>query len=156
MRKRVAVRRVHLSAGVVGFLTILTFWLSTVASELFGSHSTVDAVKNGVLWQMPILMPAMILIGGTGYALARKNNSTLVRAKKHRMPIIAFNGILILVPCAFFLASRAAAGQFDTMFYAIQAIELIAGGTNLVLMGRNMRDGLMLSGWIKRAALPSA
>jgi hypothetical protein len=35
------IRRIHVAAGVIGFLTILTFWSSTVASELFGSHEAV-------------------------------------------------------------------------------------------------------------------
>uniref|UniRef100_UPI0015C6582A hypothetical protein n=1 Tax=Rhizobium sullae TaxID=50338 RepID=UPI0015C6582A len=116
----------------------------------------VVAVKNGILWGMLILIPAMIIVGGTGVRLAGKAKSVLVRAKKHRMPIIALNGILILVPCAFFLANRASTGQFDTMFYVVQAIELVAGGTNLTLMGLNLRDGLTLSRWIKYLGLRSA
>ncbi|WHP67558.1 hypothetical protein [Phaeobacter inhibens] len=62
------------------------------------------------------------------------------------MPIIGANGLLVLVPMAFFLESRAAAGQFDATFYSLQVVELLAGATNLVLMGLNMRDGIRLSG----------
>jgi hypothetical protein len=35
------------------------------------------------------------------------------------MPLIAANGILVLIPSALFLASKARAGQFDTSFYAV-------------------------------------
>ena len=57
------------------------------------------------------------------------------------MPFIADNGILILIPAALFLASKAKAAAFDTTFYAVQALELFAGATNVVLLGLNMRDG---------------
>jgi hypothetical protein len=40
----------------------------------------------------------------------------------------------------------AAAGTFNTTFYIVQALELLAGATNLVLMGLNIRDGFKLSG----------
>lgn len=38
----------------------------------------------------------------------------------------------------------AAFGTFGTPFYAVQAIERIAGAINLRLMGLNIRDGLAL------------
>jgi hypothetical protein len=37
------------------------------------------------------------------------------------------NGILVLIPAALFLASKAQAAEFDTTFYAVQAHELAAG-----------------------------
>lgn len=61
------------------------------------------------------------------------------------MPVIALNSV-ILVPSAVVLASRANAGTFDTSFYGMQAVELVAVGVNLVLMGLNIRDGLRVSG----------
>jgi hypothetical protein len=35
------------------------------------------------------------------------------------------------------------------MFYVVQAIELIAGATNFVLMGLNVRDGLRMAGRLR-------
>ena len=67
------------------------------------------------------------------------------------MPVIAFNGLLILVPSAFFLAYKAGSGDFDTSFYAVQALELVAGAVNLSLIGLNIRDGLRLSGRLRRS-----
>jgi hypothetical protein len=61
------------------------------------------------------------------------------------MTFIALNGILILVPSAFFLAARAGAGDFDLAFYFVQGVEFLAGAVNLVLMGLNMRDGFSLT-----------
>jgi hypothetical protein len=39
-----------------------------------------------------------------------------------------------------FLAFRARAAEFDTGFYAVQALELAAGAANIALLGLNMRD----------------
>ncbi|MCR9242013.1 MAG: hypothetical protein NXH87_11585 [Rhodobiaceae bacterium] len=133
--------KIHATAGVIGFLTILTFWSSTVISELFTAHETIAVVKTLVLQGMLILIPAMIIAGASGMNLGQKRRDPLTAAKKKRMPFIAANGLLILVPAAIYLQSKAMSGSFDTMFYAVQAIELIAGATNLTLMGLNIRDG---------------
>ncbi|WP_432448328.1 ferredoxin--NADP reductase [Aliiroseovarius marinus] len=138
--------RIHAIAGAIGLLMILTFWSSTVLSELFGSYETIAAVKGWILKGMFILIPAMAIVGGSGMSLGSGRTEKLVTAKQKRMPIIAANGLLILLPMAFILEAKAAAGTFDTMFYILQGIELIAGATNLTLMGLNMRDGIRLTG----------
>jgi hypothetical protein len=134
-------RRIHPIAGVIGFLTILTFWTSTAYSELFGSHNTIAAVKAMILNGMFILIPAMVVVGASGMSIGRRRKDAPARAKKKRMPIIAANGLLILLPAAFYLESKASAGAFDTTFYTVQVLELIAGATNLYLMGLSIRDG---------------
>ena len=70
--------------------------------------------------------------------------------KTKRMPLIAANGILVLFPSALFLASKARAAEFDTVFYAVQALELAAGAVNMALLGLNMRDGLKMKGRVRR------
>lgn len=62
------------------------------------------------------------------------------------MPIIAFNGVVVLIDAALFLSARAAAGTFDTAFYVVQMIEPVVGGINIVLLGLNLRDGLRMTG----------
>ncbi len=138
--------RIHAIAGAVGLLMIFTFWTSTVISELFGSYETIATVKGWILNGMFILIPAMAIVGGSGMSLGAGRSERLVSAKKKRMPIIAANGILILLPMAFILEAKASAGSFDTLFYILQGVELIAGATNLTLMGLNMRDGVSLTG----------
>ena len=138
--------RIHAIAGAIGFLTILVFWSSTVISEAFGTHETIAMVKGAILKGMFILIPAMAIVGGSGFSLAGGRTDALVSAKKKRMPIIGANGLLVLVPMAFFLEAKASAGQFDTEFYMLQGVELLAGALNLCLMGLNMRDGIRLSG----------
>ncbi|WP_053005805.1 FAD-dependent oxidoreductase [Kiloniella spongiae] len=144
--------RIHAIAGVVGLLTILAFWSSTVVSELFGSYATIAAVKGMILKGMFILIPAMIIVGASGTSLSAGRTDALVLSKKKRMPFIAANGLLILVPMAFVLEARAAAGEFDTTFYLFQGLELLAGAVNLSLMGLNMRDGIRVSGRGKSAS----
>lgn len=137
--------RIHTAAGVLAFLTIAGFWLSTVATELSGSAPAVAAVKSAILWGMLILIPALAATGASGFRLGGGMRLPKVAAKKRRMPFIAANGLLVLVPSAFFLAGKASAGAFDTGFYVVQAVELCAGLANLVLIGLNIRDGIAIS-----------
>lgn len=149
-------KRAHLVAGTLALLCVLTFFLSTVLVELFGSHAAVAQLKALIvspgLW---IMVPAMAATGGSGMFLGRSRQGRLVEAKKKRMPLIAANGLLVLLPCAIVLDRWATAGAFDSTFYAVQAIELIAGATNVALLGRNMVDGLRMAGRLCSAP-PSA
>ncbi len=149
-------KRLHLFAGLLASLCIATFFLSTVVVELFGSHAAVAQLKSLIvtpgLW---ILIPAMAAAGGSGTFLSKSRRGQLVDAKKKRMRFIAANGLLVLVPCALILNRWASAGMFDATFYVVQAIELIAGATNLTLLGLNARDGLRLAGRL-RVAAPTA
>lgn len=137
--------KLHAAAGAVALVCIVTFWTSTIVSELFLSESTVVAVKNGILTAMWLLIPAMAATGASGFALGQGRTGRLVEMKKRRMRVVAANGLLVLLPCAFALAWMANAGRFDAWFYLIQGAELIAGALNITLLGLNMRDGLRLS-----------
>ena len=61
------------------------------------------------------------------------------------LALIALNGVLVLVPCAVTLAVLAGRGDFGATFQAVQALELMAGLVNLVLIGLNIRDGRALT-----------
>ena len=142
--------KIHAIAGIIGFLTIALFWTSTLYSELFTDHTTIAAIKAAILKGMFVLVPAMVIVGASGMSLGGKRQDRLSLAKKKRMPIIAANGLLILLPAAFYLESKATSGAFDTAFYAVQVLELFAGVANLTMMGLNIRDGLTLTGRIGR------
>lgn len=140
-------KTIHLVAGLLAALTIATFFLTSVAVELFGAHEAVATVKALIV--MPglfILVPAIAATGGSGFAIAKSRKGRLVDAKKRRMPFIAANGLLVLMPCAIVLDRWASAGAFDTTFYVVQGVELLAGAVNLTLMGMNIRDGISMSG----------
>jgi len=148
-------KRVHLIVGILAPLCIATFFSSTVLVELFGSPAAVARVKSLIvtpgLW---ILIPSLAAVGGSGLFLAKSRRGRLVEHKKRRMPFIAANGLLVLVPCAIFLNRWASAGTFDAPFYFVQTVELLAGATNLTLLTLNLRDGLRLAGRL-RSAPPS-
>jgi hypothetical protein len=139
-------------AGILAPLCLVTFFVSTVLTELFGSHAAVAQLKSLIvtpgLW---IMIPAMAAAGGSGMFLGKSRKGRLVDAKKKRMPFIAANGLLVLVPCAIVLNRWAAAGAFDSTFYGVQVIELIAGAANFALMGLNVRDGLRMAGRLRAA-----
>jgi len=149
-------KRIHLTAGILSPLLIASFFTSTVLVELFGSHAAVAQLKSLIvtpgLW---ILLPCLVVTGGSGLLLGRSRKGRLAENKKKRMPFIAANGLLILVPCAIVLSRWASAGVFDTTFYSVQALELLAGATNVTLLALNVRDGLRLAGRL-RAPAPSA
>ncbi|WP_136065145.1 hypothetical protein [Modicisalibacter radicis] len=136
----------HPVAGIIAMLTITAFWISTTLAELFGSTTTIVAVKSIIPWGFLLLIPALVAAGGSGISLAKRARGGLIGAKLKRMPFIAANGLLVLIPAALFLASKAKAGEFDTAFYMVQAVELLAGLVNLALLGLNMRDGLRFTG----------
>jgi hypothetical protein len=149
-------KTLHPIAAAVALLTIGVFWLATVLSELFGSHAAITAVKSAIPWGFLVLIPALAATGGSGFARAHGRRAGLIGAKLKRMPFIAANGLLVLIPAAFFLAHKARADQFDTAFYVVQALELVAGATNITLLSLNMRDGLRLTGRLRRPATPAS
>jgi hypothetical protein len=139
---------VHATAGTIAFILIASFWISTLVSELFLSLQAIELVKHGILYAMWILIPALMITGTSGFYLAKQHSSNLLTNKKRRMPIIALNGLLLLLPAALYLHNKATSLEFDVYFYGAQCIELIAGAANIVLIGLNIRDGLRLVGRI--------
>jgi len=138
---------IHWLAAPVATLCIASFFSATIFVELLGTADSIATVKSLIVWPgLFILIPAIALTGGSGFALAKTRNGKLVEQKKKRMPIIGANGILVLIPCAIFLDRWASVGTYDTTFYIVQGIELVAGSINLTLMGMNIRDGLKMSG----------
>ena len=135
----------HAAAGTLALFTIAGFWTATAVSELFGTTAQIAAVKTGILYGMAVLIPALATAGATGARLGRAMKLPQVAAKTRRMKIIAANGLLILLPSAVFLALRARAGDFDTAFAMVQALELLAGAVNITLLSLNLRDGLRIS-----------
>ncbi len=142
---------IHLIAAFTATLCIATFFTSTLLVELFGTHETIAVVKNLIV--MPglfILIPAMAITGATGVALSKVKSGKIVKKKLKRMPFIAANGLLVLLPAAIMLDLWAASGLFDSRFYIVQGIELMAGAVNLTLMSLNIRDGFKVSGKLRK------
>ncbi len=64
-------RIIHPVAGLIALLTIATFWISAAVTELFASDAAVAAVKTAVPWGFILLIPALAITGGSGFALAK-------------------------------------------------------------------------------------
>ncbi|MEY2336132.1 hypothetical protein [Acidithiobacillus ferrianus] len=135
----------HALAGTTAMLIITSFWMSTLVSELFMDHAAVAAVKQGIVYGLFLLVPCLAATGGSGFMLGKSRKGRLLDQKKKRMRIIAANGLLVMIPSALFLNAKAASGEFDVAFYAVQLVELVVGVVQLTLMGRNFRDGLRLA-----------
>ncbi|MFD0360494.1 hypothetical protein ACFQZZ_03410 [Nocardia sp. GCM10030253] len=139
-------RRLHPVAGTVGLLTILTFWISTITTEISGSRHAITVVKQAIPWGLPVLVLALAFAGASGVRTAGGSNLPFIAAKRRRMPFIAANGLLILIPSAISLDILASQANFGAAFYCVQTLELIAGAINIALMSLNIRDGLRLTG----------
>jgi TM2 domain-containing membrane protein YozV len=137
---------IHAIAGTAAMLTIVTFWTSTLVSEVFLDHTAVAAVKHSIVYGLFLLVPFMAATGSSGFVLSKTRKGLLLDQKKKRMAVIGANGVLVMIPAALFLNGKAAAGEFDAFFYAVQVVELVIGIVQLTLMGMNFRDGLKLSG----------
>ena len=145
-------KRIHPAAGALALATIAGFWSATIWAETLGTTAQLVAVKQAILLGLWVLIPALALTGLSGTRIVRNPRLPLVRTKMRRMQAAAAQGLLVLVPCAILLARWSAAGRFGPAFAALQGLELLAGATNLTLLGLNFRDGLRLSGRLRRPA----
>ncbi|MHB9118009.1 MAG: hypothetical protein ACYC2R_07020 [Burkholderiales bacterium] len=143
---------IHGIAGTTAMLIITSFWISTLVSEIFLDYAAVAAVKHAIVYGIFLLVPFMAATGGSGFALGKSRKGYLLDQKKKRMAIIGANGLLVMIPAAIFLNGKAAAGEFDALFYVVQVVELIVGVVQLTLMGMNFRDGLKLAGRLRPRA----
>ena len=134
-------RQIHLTAALSSCLLIVAFWSSTVLSELFLSYQAVANVKQVIVYALIVQVLSMVITGVTGMKMGRRSKNKRIAAKRKRMPIIALNGLLILIPCAVFLNMRASVGAFDGVFYGVQVVELVAGMVNFSLMVCSMKEG---------------
>jgi Na+-transporting NADH:ubiquinone oxidoreductase subunit NqrD len=137
-------RRLHGFAAFVATACVATFLVSTIAVEMLGSESQVAAVKQGIVYGMAVLVPAIALAGITGARMAKGRVGRDVERKRGRMPFLAANGLLVLVPAALYLNHLAAERSFGSVFYLIQGVELLAGAVNVrwlmanVFLGRRL------------------
>lgn len=147
---------VHAAAGTLALLLVAGFWTSTLVSELFLGSEAVVTVKQAIArYGLIALVVAMAATGGSGFALGKDRKGRLIEEKKKRMPFIGANGLLVMIPAALFLSMKATAGEFDALFYGVQAVELAVGAVQLTLLSRNFRAGLRLSGRLRSGTKPS-
>lgn len=135
----------HRFCAMLSLLLVGSFWTSTVVAELWLEESFIVRVKTVIPYGFILLLPAIAITGATGMVLSRGRMVGRAKTKRNRMPFIALNGLVILIPSALFLSMKAQAGEFDRLFFGVQAVELLAGAINLYLLGRNALDGRRLA-----------
>lgn len=135
---------IHALAGSIAMVLIFSFWVSSFVSEIIFDHNTVAMVKKIIVYGLFILVPSLAMTGTSGMALNSTSKNILIVKKKKRMAFAAANGVLLMIPAALFLNYKAARGEFDTLFYAMQILELAIGIVQMVLLGLNFRDGLRM------------
>ena len=135
---------IHKTSALMAFALIASFFISSLYVDMFANQQVVMNVKNIIFYAIWLLIPLMAIAGISGAKMAPKATSGPIGSKKKRMPFVALNGLFILLPAAYMLRSLALAGEFNSLFYLIQTIELLAGFINLTLMAMNIRDAMIL------------
>ena len=147
--KRSNIVVIHAGASGLALLTILTFFTSTVITEIFGSVEQIAALKEMIFFALPLMLIAMPLLGLSGKWLAGKSQAPLVLRKFKRMKLISLNGfLLIMLAASLYFTSRDL--RLDNTFYLLQGAELLLGGVNISLMILSIWDGMLLSGKLKK------
>lgn len=142
--KRSRIICLHVIAALTAWGLILSFFTLTIISKLSGHEHFVVLVKDYTVHALWCLVPALVVTARTGMKLGASATHPLILQKKARMPLIALNGILVLVPASLYLYSKAILGDFGTGYQVVQLIELMAGAVNFTLLTLNLRDGLNL------------
>jgi hypothetical protein len=138
--------RFHALAGIAATALVATFMTATIIVEvIIREKAAILGVKTAILFALIILIPCVMIAGGTGRSLAVGRTSPLLKAKKRRATLIAVIGITVLVPCAITLRILAADARIGPAFIVVQAIELAGGTVNLTLLIRNARAGRLLT-----------
>lgn len=138
--------RPHQIAAILVVLILTTFWCAIVISDFFLGHEALAAVRLGIVYALIVLVPSMIAVKITGGILAKGRIETdeRLQKKKKRATIMAINGVLIMVPAAFFLNYKASLGEIDNIFRVVQGIELFVGSFQYYFVIANLRSGLKL------------
>jgi hypothetical protein len=147
--KRSQIVIIHAGASALALFTVVTFFTSTLITEISGNVEQIASLKENIFFALPLMLIAMPMVGLSGKKLAGKSNSPLVQRKLNRMKLIAING-LILVTLATLLYIRSRDLQLDNTFYLLQGLELLLGAVNIGLMVMSVRDGMLLSGRLKK------
>lgn len=142
--KTKTLKNIHKVAAILAFLLITSFLTSTIIADLLATPEKIAQVKNTILMFIPILILAMIATGLSAKKLYPSAVTGKFKLKQTRLKVAAINGTLILLPAAIVLAKWSALGQFDGLYWTVQILEVIAGMTNLTMIGLNIRDGIRL------------
>jgi hypothetical protein len=147
--KRSRIIAIHTGTSALAMITVVTFFTSTLIIEFSGSVEEIAALKENIFFALPLMLVTMPLVGLSGKKLAGKSRAPLVQRKLKRMKLIAINGfMLITLATLLYVLSRDL--RLDTAFYLLQGLELLLGAVNISLMVLSVRDGMLLSGRLRK------
>ncbi|PKH08124.1 hypothetical protein [Moritella sp. Urea-trap-13] len=149
--KTQTLKSIHKAAAILAFLLITSFLSSTIIADVLATPAQIAQVKHTILLFIPGLIAAMMVTGKSAKILYPGAMTGVFKIKQRRMKLAAINGTLILLPAAIVLAKWSALDQFDELYWAVQILEIIAGTTNLTMIGLNIRDGIRLGHNAKKA-----
>ena len=144
-------RIVHLSASLIVLTCLVSSMLASLVVEHLGNAHSLAWLKDVIVFPgLVILITASVAMSGSGFVLASGRHARLIEKKKKRMMMIAAIAIGVLLPSALVLRDWATAGSFGLAYHVLQSGEYLAGGLALFLICQNIRDGLRLSGRMRR------
>jgi hypothetical protein len=141
---------VHRLSAVLALAILSSFWIATVVSELLLDVSAVVATKRSIALGLVLLVPCMAALNISGARITGARNGPLIARKRRILRIMGANAALVLVPCALSLFWLSRDGSLGSTFYAVQALELLAGAVNVTLLLMNVYAGLKLAGRLRR------
>ena len=150
--KRSKIVTAHITATIIAFLTIGSFFSFSLFAEIIGEELFIKQVKIVILYCLPILVITMPMLAISGKKLAGNSKNPIVSKKMTRMKFIAFNG-MVLITLAIYLYYHAIYKTIDSTFLYVQILELLIGTVNLGLILMNINSGLKLSGWKKNNSI---
>ena len=142
--------RIHAVSGVLALTLLAASFLASVTVEVLQQLPAIVYVKRLIMYGTALLIPVLGFSGITGLAVRGQRRERLMQTKQRRLLVSAGMSLLILAPCAVTLYGLAARGQLHGLFYALQGLEFAVEGLTLLLLSLNMRDGLRLTGRLKK------
>jgi len=94
-----------------------------------------------MIFALGLMVPATIIVGQAGKKMGKGYDSKLLKKKLKLFKAIQRIGPFVLGPTGITLYFLARNDSFDTLFYAIQLIELIAQFASIVLIILAVKTG---------------
>lgn len=134
----------HAMFGSLLLAMISIFFVASLVTQYWYAGDEVASVKLLVLQGFFWLIPILVVTGLLGLSLAKHRQGIVIESKKKRMLWILLICIAILFPAAYTLSAMAQKGEFDLLYFLIQAFEYVFDFITLTLLGLNFRDGVQL------------
>lgn len=131
------IRRIHVTASIVAMVLVASFWASSALTLAFAPSAHATA-RRAILYTIPLLIACIATAAVTGRRLAGKRRGRLLGLKRILAGGLVANGLLVLVPCAWWFRDGTTPGPLaatEDLAGTLQLLLLVA----LALTGRRIR-----------------